>query len=110
MWLEVAGATRHFDGRAALDGLDFGLAEGEIGCLLGPSSNPLTQVLRAVGETLPVATYHDWGLLLPEGPPPVVHALGSLLAGHDGLEAAIGPPQRFELGQRTPETAAEARE
>ena len=32
-----------------------------------PSANPLTQVLRAVGETLPVATYHDWGLLLPEG-------------------------------------------
>ena len=32
-----------------------------------PSSNPLTQVLAAVGERLPVATYHDWGLLLPEG-------------------------------------------
>jgi phytoene dehydrogenase-like protein len=32
-----------------------------------PSANPLTQVLRAVGETLPVVTYHDWGLLLPEG-------------------------------------------
>ena len=33
-----------------------------------PSSNPLTQVLAAVGERVPVATYHDWGLLLPEGP------------------------------------------
>ena len=32
-----------------------------------PSTNPLAQVLRAVGETLPVAAYHDWGLLLPEG-------------------------------------------
>lgn len=32
-----------------------------------PSSNPLTQVLAAVGERLPVASYHDWGLLLPEG-------------------------------------------
>ncbi|MCP9838387.1 NAD(P)-binding protein [Cyanobium sp. N.Huapi 1H5] len=32
-----------------------------------PSTNPLAQVLRAVGETLPVASYHDWGLLLPEG-------------------------------------------
>ncbi len=32
-----------------------------------PSTNPLTQVLRAVGETVPVATYTDWGLLLPEG-------------------------------------------
>ncbi len=32
-----------------------------------PSANPLTQVLAAVGERLPVASYHDWGLLLPEG-------------------------------------------
>ena len=32
-----------------------------------PSTNPLAQVLRAVGETLPVVTYRDWGLLLPEG-------------------------------------------
>ena len=32
-----------------------------------PSSNPLTQVLRAVGESVPVITYSDWGLLLPEG-------------------------------------------
>ncbi|MEO1001529.1 MAG: NAD(P)/FAD-dependent oxidoreductase [Cyanobacteria bacterium J06638_7] len=32
-----------------------------------PSGNPMAQVLRAVGESVPVATYHDWGLLLPEG-------------------------------------------
>ena len=32
-----------------------------------PSTNPLAQVLRAIGETLPVAQYRDWGLLLPEG-------------------------------------------
>jgi phytoene dehydrogenase-like protein len=32
-----------------------------------PSSNPLAQVLRAVGESVPVAPYHEWGLLLPEG-------------------------------------------
>jgi len=32
-----------------------------------PSPNPLTQVLRAVGETLPVHTYQHWELLLPEG-------------------------------------------
>jgi len=32
-----------------------------------PSSNPLTQVLRAVGEQVPVIRYQDWGLLLPEG-------------------------------------------
>jgi phytoene dehydrogenase-like protein len=32
-----------------------------------PSPNPLAQVLRAVGESVPVVQYHDWGLLLPEG-------------------------------------------
>ncbi len=32
-----------------------------------PSSNPLAQVLRAVGETVPVVEYRDWGVLLPEG-------------------------------------------
>ena len=32
-----------------------------------PSPNPLAQVLRLIGETVPVATYNDWGLLLPEG-------------------------------------------
>ena len=36
-----------------------------LGCW--PSTNPLAQVLRAVGETVPVASYRDWGLLLPEG-------------------------------------------
>ncbi|QEY31068.1 FAD-binding protein [Synechococcus sp. RSCCF101] len=32
-----------------------------------PSANPLAQVLRAVGESVPVLTYSDWGVLLPEG-------------------------------------------
>ena len=32
-----------------------------------PSTNPLTQVLRAVGESVPVVPYHHWDLLLPEG-------------------------------------------
>jgi phytoene dehydrogenase-like protein len=32
-----------------------------------PSANPLAQVLRAVGESVPVLSYRDWGLLLPEG-------------------------------------------
>ncbi|MFM7464919.1 MAG: NAD(P)-binding protein, partial [Cyanobium sp.] len=32
-----------------------------------PSANPLAQVLRLIGEAVPVATYNDWGLLLPEG-------------------------------------------
>lgn len=32
-----------------------------------PSSNPLAQILRALGESLPVIPYHDWDVLLPEG-------------------------------------------
>ena len=36
-----------------------------LGCW--PSTNPLAQVLRAVGESVPVVSYRDWGLLLPEG-------------------------------------------
>ena len=32
-----------------------------------PSTNPLAQVLRALGEELPVVSYREWGLLLPEG-------------------------------------------
>ena len=32
-----------------------------------PSTNPLAQVLRAVGESVPVVSYQEWGLLLPEG-------------------------------------------
>ncbi|MFM8258771.1 MAG: phytoene desaturase family protein [Vulcanococcus sp.] len=38
---------------------------GGLGCW--PSTNPLAQVLRAVGEQVPVAQYRDWGLMLPEG-------------------------------------------
>ena len=32
-----------------------------------PSSNPLRQVLDAIGEELPCATYDTWGCCLPEG-------------------------------------------
>ncbi|WP_216904593.1 NAD(P)/FAD-dependent oxidoreductase [Synechococcus sp. CCY 9618] len=45
-----------------------------------PSTNPLAQVLRAVGETVPVAQYRDWGLLLPEGNLRVEVGTGPFLA------------------------------
>jgi len=32
-----------------------------------PSANPLQQVIAAVGETVPCATYDTWGCWLPEG-------------------------------------------
>jgi carotene isomerase len=34
--------------------------------LSGPSLNPLRQVLDAIGETVPCATYDTWGCCLPE--------------------------------------------
>ena len=50
-----------------------------------PSRNPLAQVLRAVGEAVPVVSYREWGLLLPEGrlrigvgTEPFLEALGQL--------------------------------
>jgi len=32
-----------------------------------PSSNPLAQILRALGQPLPVVSYTDWDVLVPEG-------------------------------------------
>ena len=48
-----------------------------------PSANPLAQVLRAVDESVPVARYSEWGLLLPEG----------------NLRVGVGPGHRTEIGR-----------
>ncbi|MEB3296464.1 MAG: NAD(P)/FAD-dependent oxidoreductase [Cyanobacteriota bacterium] len=53
-----------------------------------PSSNPLAQVLRAVGESVPVASYRHWGLLLPEGSFTVGVGLDPFL---DVVETLRGP-------------------
>ncbi|MBD2097937.1 NAD(P)/FAD-dependent oxidoreductase [Trichocoleus sp. FACHB-591] len=37
------------------------------GLSYSPSANPLRQVLDAIGEELPCATYNTWGCCLPEG-------------------------------------------
>jgi phytoene dehydrogenase-like protein len=37
------------------------------GLSYSPSANPLRQVLDAIGEALPCATYDTWGCCLPEG-------------------------------------------
>lgn len=48
MWLELRDAVRSFGARRALDGVSFGLEEGEIGCLLGPSGCGKTTALRCI--------------------------------------------------------------
>jgi iron(III) transport system ATP-binding protein len=48
MWLELQSVVRHFGPRRALDGLGFGLEEGEIGCLIGPSGCGKTTALRCI--------------------------------------------------------------
>jgi iron(III) transport system ATP-binding protein len=48
MWLEVRDAVRRFGARTALQGVSFGLEQGEIGCLLGPSGCGKTTALRCI--------------------------------------------------------------
>ena len=47
-----------------------------------PSSNPLAQVLRALGQTLEVIPYRSWDVLLPEGDLRIA-------VGHDDFEAVV---------------------
>ena len=48
-----------------------------------PSSNPLKQVLQALDQPLPVVSYRQWDVLLPEG----AHRVG---VGADDFEAMVG--------------------
>jgi len=48
VWLELTDVAKRFGARRALDGVSFGLAQGEIGCLLGPSGCGKTTALRCI--------------------------------------------------------------
>ncbi len=50
--LEVRGATRRFDDRIALDGVDLSLRTGEVYALLGPNGSGKTCLLRAIAGRL----------------------------------------------------------
>src|SRR5690606_35854004 len=54
MRLEIDNATVGYDGRPVLAGATLGLAQGEIGCLLGPSGAGKTTLLRAVAGFEPL--------------------------------------------------------
>jgi len=66
MWLELLDVERRFGERPALEGVSFGLEEGQIGCLLGPSGCGKTTALRCVAgfETLDAGRILSRGRLL----------------------------------------------
>jgi sulfonate transport system ATP-binding protein len=47
--LEISALSKHFDGAAALDGVDFAVAQGEIVAILGTSGCGKSTLLRLVG-------------------------------------------------------------
>jgi phytoene dehydrogenase-like protein len=75
--LEVVVLEAHTAAGGAAHGFERQLAPGRFHFESGPSlwagfgqwpsTNPLAQVLHAIGESVPVVQYSDWGLLLPEG-------------------------------------------
>ncbi|MFD5571924.1 ABC transporter ATP-binding protein [Streptomyces cadmiisoli] len=54
MLLSLEGATVRFGGRAVLDGVDLGVAEHEVVCVLGPSGSGKSTLLRAVAGLQPL--------------------------------------------------------
>jgi len=87
MWLELRDAVRRFGERRALDGVSFGLEEGEIGCLLGPSGCGKTTALRCIAglETLDAGAILSQGRMLG-GPgvhvPPHERGIGLVFQDH----------------------------
>jgi len=87
MWLELHDAVRRFGERRALDGVSFGLEEGEIGCLLGPSGCGKTTALRCIAglETLDSGAILSQGRML-DGPgvhvPPHERGIGLVFQDH----------------------------
>ena len=58
-----------------------------------PSSNPLAQVLRALGQSVEVIPYRSWDVLLPEGDLRIA-------VGHDDFEAVVREPAWPRGGRR----------
>ena len=117
MWLEVRDAVRHFGERSALDGVSFGLEEGEIGCLLGPSGCGKTTALRCIAglESLQAGEVRSRGKVL-SGPgvhlPPHQRGVGFVFQDHAlfphltargnvefGLQQLSGSERRARAGQ-----------
>ncbi|MBN9529089.1 MAG: ABC transporter ATP-binding protein [Alphaproteobacteria bacterium] len=63
--LEISGLTRRFGGLVAVDGLSFGVAQGEIVGLLGPNGSGKTTALNLVSGALKP----DAGTIMLDGRP-----------------------------------------
>ncbi|MGZ8360468.1 MAG: ATP-binding cassette domain-containing protein [Allosphingosinicella sp.] len=50
--IEVAGLTRRYDGRPALDGVNLAIAAGEFVALVGPSGAGKTSLLKAINRLI----------------------------------------------------------
>ena len=48
MILEVSGLVRHFGGVKALDGVDFGVARGELVGIIGPNGSGKTTLFNVI--------------------------------------------------------------
>ena len=55
MQLEVKEVAIAYDGSTVIEGINFSLQPGEIGCLLGPSGCGKTSLLRAIAGFEPLA-------------------------------------------------------
>lgn len=81
MQLEIDNAAVGYDGQVVLSGASLTLADGEIGCLIGPSGAGKTTLLRAIAGFEPLATG-------------CIRADGELLVGH-GVRL---PPEKRQIG------------
>ncbi|MGY1424548.1 ABC transporter ATP-binding protein [Lysobacter sp. A289] len=81
MQLDIDDAAVGYDGRIVLEGASLTLADGEIGCLLGPSGAGKTTLLRAVAGFEPLMRGR-------------IRADGQLLVG-DGVRL---PPEQRQIG------------
>lgn len=63
--LEIRDLTRSFNGRKVVDGVSFGVAPGEVACLLGPSGCGKSTTLRIIAGV----DVQDTGAILVDGQP-----------------------------------------
>ncbi|KIQ96457.1 ABC transporter ATP-binding protein [Lysobacter sp. A03] len=114
MRLEIDNAAVGYDGRVVLAGANLELADGQIGCLIGPSGAGKTTLLRAVAGFEPLLTgciRADGELLVGNGVhlPPEKRQMGMVFQDHALLpHLSVSDNVRFGLF-RWPRAKAKSR-